>query len=88
MTELAIRVQDPSGTVSRDVLIRPAENNTVRDLVDVLVEVLEWPRETFAGDAVVYAVRRLNAPSPLDPTTSLSALGLSQGDLFVLGAVR
>ena len=86
--ELAIRVQDPSGTVSRDVLIRPAESNTVRDLIDVLVDVLEWPRETFGGDTIAYSVRRLNAPAPLEPSLALSALGIAQADLFVLGPVR
>ena len=88
MTELAIRVQDPSGTVSRDVLIRPADSNTVRDLIDVLVDVLEWPRETFGGDTIVYSVRRLNAPAALEPSLALSALGIAQADLFVLGPVR
>jgi hypothetical protein len=57
--ELAVRVQDPSGTVARDVQVRSDETNTVHDLVEVFVDVIEWPRATVAGGQVVYAARLL-----------------------------
>jgi len=88
MSEIAIRVQDPSGTVSRDVLIRIEEPGSVRDLIETLVEVMEWPRDTFGGDQVVYRLRTLGTEKALDESTPAAALQLKQGDVLVLGQVR
>ena len=86
--EVALRVQDPSGTVKRDVVLRAQDANTVRDLAGVLVDVMEWPRETLGGEPVVYRVRRLGDAEPLDEELTVVALGLAQGDALVLGAER
>jgi hypothetical protein len=83
--EVALRVQDPSGTVKRDVVLRAQDANTVRDLVGVLVDVMEWPRETLGGEPVVYRVRRLGDAEPLEEELTVVALGLAQGDALVLG---
>ena len=86
--EVAIRVQDPSGSVSRDVLVRIEEPGTVRDLVETLVEVMGWPRDTIDGDTVVYRLRTLGSARPIDDSTPATALQLAQGDVIVLGQVR
>lgn len=86
--EIAIRVQDPSGTAARDVLVRIEDPGVVRDLVETLVAVMDWPRETLSGDTVVYRMRTLGAGQPLDDSTPATALKLKQGDVVVVGPVR
>lgn len=86
--EIAIRVQDPSGSAARDVLVRIEDPGTVRDLVDVLVETMRWPRETLNGDSVTYRMRLLGSERPLDEATPATALKLVQGDTVVVGPVR
>lgn len=86
--ELAIRVQDPSGTVVRDVQVRADETNTVHDLVEVLVDVMDWPRETVAGGHVVYEARLLGTPDPLKATATIASIGLVRGDALILGPAR
>jgi len=86
--EVALRVQDPSGEATRDVLVRAQEANTVADLIDVLVRAMEWPRTTFEGDPLAYAVRRLGTESPLDARMPVVSLNLKQGELLVLGPTR
>jgi hypothetical protein len=83
--EVAVRVQDPSGTVTRDVVMRAQDASTVRDLIEVLVDVMEWPRETLEGESLVYGVRRLGEAEPLDGDTKVASLELAQGDALVLG---
>jgi len=85
--EVAVRVQDPSGTVRRDIVLRTQDPNTatVRDLVEILVDVMEWPRETLAGEPIGYRVRRLGEAAPLEEETPVASLGLAQGDALVLG---
>lgn len=83
--ELAIRVQDPSGTVVRDVQVRADEASTVHDLVEVLVDVMEWPRETVAGGQVVYEARLLGTPDPLKEAATIASIGLVRGDALILG---
>ena len=86
--ELAIRVQDPSGTVVRDVQVRADEANTVHDLVEVLVDVMEWPRQTVAGGQVVYEARLLGTPEPLKATSTIASFGLVRRDALILGPAR
>lgn len=86
--EVAIRVQDPSGTAHRDVLVRIEEPGMVRDLVETLVDVMDWPRETLDGDTVVYRMRTLGEGKPIDDSTPAGALQLKQGDVVVVGPVR
>ncbi len=86
--EVAIRVQDPSGTAARDVLVRIEDPGTVRDLVEVLVDVMDWPRETLAGDTLVYRLRPLGAGQAVEDSAPATALRLQQGDIVVLGPVR
>jgi len=86
--EIAVRVQDPSGTVRRDVVLRAQDANTVRDLVGVLVDVMEWPRETLSGEPVVYRLRRLGDAEPLDEELTVVSLKLAQGNALVLGPER
>ncbi len=83
--EVALRVQDPSGSVTRDVVVQSQEANTVGDLVEVLVDVLEWPREGFAGEPLSYSVRRLGAAAALDRQALVAGLGLKQGEAIIIG---
>lgn len=85
--ELTIRIQDPSGAVGRDVTVRAEDGHLVADLLDVLVDVMEWPRATFAGTELVYEVRRMGDARPLDHGTPIVSLGLGRGDALVLGPV-
>jgi hypothetical protein len=84
--DIALRIQDPSGEVRRDVMIRIDERSTVRDLVDALVDVLEWPRVTFAGNPHVYQVRRLRTNDPIASDASVTSLSLQQGEVLVVGS--
>jgi hypothetical protein len=86
--EVAVRVQDPSGAVTKDVVLRAQDANTVRDLVGVLVDVMEWPRETLSGDPLVYRVRRAGQAEPLDEELTVVSVGLAQGEALVLGPER
>lgn len=86
--EVAVRVQDPSGGVTRDIVVRAQDANTVRDLIEVLVDVMEWPRETLDGELLVYRVRRLGEAEPLDEETTVVSLDLARGDPLVLGPAR
>ena len=83
--DVSLRIQDPSGTVVRDVHLRAEETHNVRDLVEALVAVLEWPRDSLAGDLIVYYLRRLGTERVLDSTVHVAALGLAQGETLVLG---
>jgi hypothetical protein len=86
--EVAVRVQDPSGSVSKDVVLRAQDANTVRDLVEVLVDVMEWPRETVGGEPLAYRLRRPGDAEPLDEDIVVVSLGIAQGDVLVLGPER
>jgi hypothetical protein len=86
--EVAVRVQDPSGTVTKDVVLRAQDANTVRDLVEVLVDVMEWPRETLSGEPLMYRIRRLGQVEPLDEELTVVSLKLAQGEALVLGPER
>jgi hypothetical protein len=85
--ELAIRIQDPSGTVARDVVVRAEETNVVRDLVNALVDVMGWPRETLVGDAMQYRIRKLGSLEAVDDRASVAQLGMVDGDALILGPV-
>lgn len=86
--EVAVRVQDPSGMSARDVLVRIEEPGTVRDLVEVLVETMQWPRETIDGNVLSYRMRLLGSERPLDEATPAASLKLAQGDTVVIGPAR
>ena len=83
--ERALRIQDPSGTVARDVVVSAAETNVVRDLVDALVEVRGWPRETLAGEALHYRIRKLGSLDMIDDSSPVAQLGMVDGDALILG---
>jgi hypothetical protein len=83
--EIAIRVQDPSGTVARDVVVRAEDTNVVRDLVDALVDVIGWPRETLGGEALQYKIRKLGSLDAVDDASSVAELGMVDGDALILG---
>lgn len=84
--ELEIRVSDPSGNITKDVVFRSQDTHTVHDLVEVLLDVVEWPRETLAGLPIRYRARRLGSDAMLDDQVPVSAIGLERGDTLVLGA--
>jgi hypothetical protein len=83
--DVSLRIQDPSGTVVRDVHLRAEETHNVRDLIEALVGVLEWPRDSLAGELIVYYLRRLGTDRVLDSSLLVTALGLAQGETLVLG---
>jgi hypothetical protein len=85
--KVGLRVRDPSGTVTRDVLVDLTETGTVGELLTALVHLFEWPRQTMAGQAIGYELRRESHPAPLDPPTLLAQLALIDGELLVLGPV-
>ncbi len=85
MGEIAIRIQDPSATVARDIVVSAQDTNVVRDLVDALVDVMEWPRETFDGDSVSYRLRKLGRADALDEDAAVAQLDIARGDGLVLG---
>jgi hypothetical protein len=86
--ELNLRVHDPSGSVSRDVRLDLQEASTVDELVDAIVELFGWPRETMDGEAIAYAARRLGEQDALDGTANAGGLNLVHGDALVLGPIR
>ncbi|GMV85071.1 MAG: hypothetical protein AMXMBFR80_09280 [Dehalococcoidia bacterium] len=73
---------------ARDVLVRIEEPGTVRDLVEVLVETMQWPRETIDGNVLSYRMRLLGSERPLDEATPAASLKLAQGDTVVIGPAR
>lgn len=83
--EVAIRIQDPSGTVRKDMVITAQDGNTVAELIDILVDAMEWPKETMDGEAIDYEVRKLGEAEPLDPGLAVVSLSLERGDGLVLG---
>jgi hypothetical protein len=85
--DVAIRIQDPSGSVVRDVSVRSEDVHTVADLVDATVDLLGWPRETLAGGVLRYGARRLHAREPLDDGTPLTSLAIVDGDALIVGCV-
>jgi len=85
VVELALRVRDPAGTVERDVAVEAGERGTAADLVETLVDLLGWPRETLDGRPIAYAARRLGSDGPLDPRALVEHAGLLHGDALVVG---
>lgn len=83
--DVSLRVQDPSGSVIRDVHMHSEDGHRVVDLVEALVAVMEWPRDTLSGDQVVYRLRRLGSERAFDDGASVSSLALIQGETLVLG---
>jgi hypothetical protein len=83
--DVSVRVQDPSGNVTRDVHMHSEDSHRVVDLVDALVAVMEWPRDTLAGEPLVYHLRRLGSERPFDSLAPVSTLGLIQGETLILG---
>lgn len=84
---IALRIHDPAGTAARDVVVQAEDGSTVRDLIEALVDVLEWPRTAFDGDPLAYRARLLGSADALDDGTLVSALELVQGTAVVLGPV-
>jgi len=85
--DVTLRIHDPSGSVRRDVRLELQETGTVNELVDSIVELFGWPRETMDGEPVSYGVRRLGEQGMLDERTQVASLGLVHGDAVVLGPV-
>lgn len=85
--ELTLRIHDPSGSVSRDVRLQAQDGSTVFDLVDALVELFAWPRETMHGEPLSYAARLLGSEDALTSATLVSSLALVHGDALVVGPV-
>jgi hypothetical protein len=83
--DVSVRVQDPSGGVVRDVHLHSEDTHRVVDIVEALVAVMEWPRDTLSGDQIVYLLRRLGSDRPFDSLAPVSTLGLVQGETVVLG---
>lgn len=85
--ELTLRIHDPSGSVSRDVRLKTHEASTVVELIDALVDLFGWPRETIDGEPLGYAARQLGRPETLPESANVRSLGLVHGDALVLGPV-
>jgi len=83
--DVSVRVQDPSGSVIRDVHLHTEDGHRVGELIDALVAVMEWPRDTLSGDQLVYLLRRLGSESVFDAAGAVSTLSLVQGETLVLG---
>lgn len=83
--ELTLRVHDPSGSVSRDVRVQLSDESTVLELVDALVELFGWPRETMDGEPLTYAARRVGQPEALASEGAVATVRLVHGDALVLG---
>ena len=86
--DVSVRIQDPSGNVSRDVRVHSEDSHRVADLVEAFVAVMEWPRDTLSGDLIVYRLRRLGSERAFDDDAQVSSLGLAQGETLVLGPAR
>lgn len=85
--EVAVRVQDPSGSVTRDVIVKAHDSDTVGSLIDALVGIMEWPRQEFGGRPLRYALM-LDGTAHVDEEAPLDSLGLSYGDVLILGPVE
>jgi hypothetical protein len=83
--ELTLRIHDPSGSVSRDVRLQTQDASTVHELVDALVELFGWPRETMDGEPLSYVARRVGQQDALAGRDSVTALGFVHGDGLVVG---
>jgi hypothetical protein len=83
--ELTLRIHDPSGSFRRDVALQTPDGSTVWQLVDALIELFGWPRETIDGEPLSYAARRLGQQEMLAGDVTVRALGLAHGDALVLG---
>jgi hypothetical protein len=83
--DVSVRVQDPSGSVIRDVHVHSEDGHRVVDLVEALIAVMEWPRDTFGGDQLHYRLRRLGSERPFEEGAAVSSLALVQGETLVLG---
>jgi hypothetical protein len=86
--EVSLRIQDPSGSVVRDVHVRTDGVHHVSEVTDALVAVMEWPRESMHGEPVVYQLRRLGNEAAIHPTVSVDELALVQGETLILGPTR
>lgn len=85
--ELGLRVQDPSGSTSRDVIVDVQDGALTRDLIEALLRLLEWPRQTCGGQPLQYALCGDGGSAALDPHAPLASLNLRHGSLLILGPV-
>lgn len=85
--EIAVRVQDPSAEVTRDVTIRSRDKSTVADLLEALVNVMGWPRADMSGNQIRYGLKRGDGDELL-PDATVASVGLEYGDLLILGPAQ
>lgn len=83
--EVQVRVQDPSAAIKRDVSLELRDGAVVGDMVEALVKLFEWPRRTMSGEPLTYQVGREAPAGLLDVRTAIASLGLSRGDILILG---